>query len=79
MEVISRGVIPAERKWRGNCVHCRSEVTAVESELTNITYDQREGSFSWEKCPVCEAGESGYGGLLLYPEPAHPPHLGVSA
>lgn len=55
--------------WRGTCTSCRSVVEAREGELTHITHTQRDGSFSWEKCPVCNVGrDSGYGGVLFYPK-----------
>lgn len=72
MKITKRGKPPSQRLWKGNCRKCRSEAEAFESEMTHITYDQREGgSFSWEVCPVCNAGKSdtGYGGMLFYPLP----------
>lgn len=67
MKVTRVGQIPSNRIWFGTCVNCRSEAEAVESELTNIVYDQRCGGFSWEKCPVCGAGvENGYGGMCFH-------------
>lgn len=71
MRITKRGMLPGERKWTGHCWQCNSDAEAEQSEMTHITYDQREGgSFSWEKCPVCGAGDkaTGYGGMLFYPE-----------
>lgn len=70
MKIIKTGNPPQHRKWWGTCRSCGAEAEAIESELTNITHDQRERtSFSWERCPECGAGShgSGYGGLLFYP------------
>ena len=70
MEITRKGTPPSERVWLGSCHNCGSEAKAKQSEMKNITYDQREGgSFSWEKCPVCGAGDkaTGYGGILFYP------------
>lgn len=71
MKVISRGTPPSERIWSGTCRNCGSIIEALESELTNIEHDQREASsFSWEVCPVCNAGagaKGNYGGVLFYP------------
>lgn len=68
MKVTRVGQIPANRIWVGTCRNCKSEAEAVESELTHITYDQRDGAFSWEKCPVCGVGEgNGYGGMCFQP------------
>jgi type II secretory ATPase GspE/PulE/Tfp pilus assembly ATPase PilB-like protein len=69
MKITKQGLTKDQRLWTGKCRACQSEAEAVESEMTHITYDQREGgSFSWERCPVCEVGgESGYGGMLFYP------------
>jgi len=68
MKITKKGTLPSERVWKGTCQQCRSEIEAVESEMTHITHDQREGGyFSWEKCPVCHAGgKDGYNGVLFY-------------
>lgn len=69
MRVTKIGPPPGDRLWYGRCSTCKSEAEANESELTGITHDQREGtSFSWEPCPVCEAGTklNGYGGMIFY-------------
>ena len=71
MKITYRGVPAAEQVWIGTCRSCGSKAEATKAEMTNITYDQREGdSFSWEACPVCGHGakETGYGGMLFYPE-----------
>lgn len=66
MEITKRGTIPEERKWKARCHNCGSEAIANQSEMTNVTYNQREGdSYSWEKCPVCNYGP--YGAMLFYP------------
>lgn len=55
MEIIRRGVSPAERKWQGNCYTCKSLLEAVESEL-EVEYDYHEHtSFGKAPCPVCKA------------------------
>lgn len=59
------------RVWLGRCRKCNAEAEAVESEMTNITSDPREGwRFSWEKCPECGAGAGGWGqcwgGMLFH-------------
>lgn len=70
MKIISRGIPPSERIWEGECRSCKSVIEALESELTQIEEDQREGSrFSWEVCPVCGTGKYGkinYGGVLFH-------------
>lgn len=78
MKVIKTGTKPEDREWRGTCRSCKSEATATEDEMKHITYDQREGgSFSWEKCPVCNAGgASGFGGMLFYPRGSRAKHDG---
>lgn len=69
MKITKQGTLPDDRIWRGRCFQCNSEAEATQSEMTNITHDQREGgSFSREKCPVCKAGESGFGGMVFYPK-----------
>lgn len=62
---------PNIRIWVGTCRVCKSEAEAIQNELKNIMYDGRDGyTFSWEKCPVCQAGgNKGYGGMLFYPKP----------
>ena len=69
MKVTKIGTKQEYREWRGTCRSCKSEATATEGEMKHITHDPREGgSFSWEKCPVCNAGgSSGFGGMLFYP------------
>lgn len=70
MEITRKGTPPSERVWRGSCTNCGSEAKAKQSEMKNISHDQREGGFfSWEKCPVCGFGDNatGYGGMLFYP------------
>lgn len=69
MKITKKGTLASERIWEGTCRSCKSEAEAQESEMTHITFDQREGSsFSWERCPVCSTGgESGYGGMIFYP------------
>ena len=70
MKITHRGTPATERVWVGNCRGCKSEAEATESEMTHITYDQREcRSFSFEKCPVCGNGEKdAYDGMLFYPK-----------
>jgi len=71
MKITKRGTPPDELSWAGRCRNCNSEAEANQSEMTHITHDQREGgSFSWETCPVCQAGDkaTGYGGMLFYPK-----------
>lgn len=71
MKIIRRGPKPSDRAWEGHCSKCDSDATATQSELTNITDDFRDGGqFSWEKCPVCGAGEpslKNWGGMIFYP------------
>lgn len=63
MKITRRGKPESERVWLGDCRSCGSQATAKQSEMTGITHDQREGgSFSWEKCPVCE------GRMIFYPK-----------
>lgn len=68
MEIIKRAP-KLSQQWKGTCRSCGSEAIATEGELRNITHDPREGmSFSWEKCPVCDASAvNGYGRMLFYP------------
>lgn len=66
---ITKRCVPGIQIWKGACRNCKSEAEAQEKELTHIEHCQREGSWSWEKCPVCGFGKrgSGYGGMLFYP------------
>ena len=70
MKVTKMGTKPNDKVWIGRCNSCKSEAEATTSELKHITSDFREGGqFSWEKCPVCEAGSAtGYGGMIFYPK-----------
>ena len=68
MEITKRRDKKAEKIWKGECRQCGSKANATEDELTHIHNDQRDGSFSWDHCPVCKAGGStGYGGMIFYP------------
>ncbi|MBS7349287.1 MAG: hypothetical protein KIG95_03870 [Comamonas sp.] len=70
MKITKRNPLPEERLWRGQCATCGSQAEAMQREMTNITHDQRHGSFSWEACPVCRAGEVNAwtsSGMCFYP------------
>lgn len=69
MRIVKEGINSKNREWRGTCRACMAQAVAVESEMTQITHDQRGGGrFSWEKCPSCGEGGSGaMGGMLFYP------------
>lgn len=66
MKILQKGTLPEKRIWFGYCSNCKSTAEAFEKELIGITHDQREGSFSWEICPVCHCGP--YGGMIFHPE-----------
>lgn len=69
MKITYVGIPARDRIWVGECNNCESRAEAKQSELNHITNDPRDGSFSWEKCPVCEKGEdTGYGGMLFHPK-----------
>jgi len=57
MTVIKQGNPPLEKKWKGTCSSCRSEVECLGSDITNFEAgDYRSlGPFSWETCPICGA------------------------
>lgn len=61
MKITKRGTPAADKIWDGECRSCGSEAEAKQSELKNITHNPREGSHSWEVCPVC--GNA----MLFYP------------
>ena len=63
MKIIKQGTPKSEEIWIGTCRSCKYEVEGQRHEMNNIQYD-REGDFSWNKCPVCNVGP--YGGLLMY-------------
>lgn len=68
MKITKRGTPQGDRPWKGTCRSCGSEAEATESELTHVQHEQRDGSFSWEVCPVCGVGgTNGYGGMMFYP------------
>lgn len=69
MKITKRGIPQGERLWLGSCTKCNSQAEAKQSELKRIQNTQRDGSFSWEVCPVCGEGDkaTGYGGMLFYP------------
>jgi hypothetical protein len=64
MKIIEYGLQETERIWIGKCRVCLSRIEANQSELTNITFDYKEGLyFSWESCPVCNSPSA----VLFYP------------
>jgi hypothetical protein len=70
IEITKRGTPPNEMVWKGRCHKCGSEAKGTQDDMTHIKHDQRDGSYSWEVCPVCKAGESlnGYGGICFHPQ-----------
>ena len=70
IEIIKRNTRPDDKVWKGDCRNCGSEAKCIRSDLTHYTYDQRHGAYSWEVCPVCEAGKdkNGYGGICFFEE-----------
>lgn len=70
MKITKRMPNPDDSIWLGVCRTCLSEAEAKRSELSNVTWDQREGGeHSWEDCPVCGAGSSLVrAGMLFYPK-----------
>ena len=55
MIIIKRGILPAEREWKGTCYTCKSVIEAKQSELNQIENDQRDGEWGKAKCPVCNS------------------------
>ena len=54
MQIIKRGVRPANRVYRASCDGCNSVIQFVHSEAT-VHIDQRDGNYLTIKCPVCPA------------------------
>ena len=67
MKITKQGTPPSDKVWVGKCHSCNSEAEAVQSEMNHISYARDGSSFSWEKCPVCGANNSG-SGMLFYPK-----------
>lgn len=68
MKITKRGIPKSERIWIGTCSSCHSEAEALESEMTNITYNglfRDKGPFSYETCPVC--GKTKHNGMMFRP------------
>ncbi len=53
MEVLVRGIVPAEKTYTISCYSCGSIIKFKRSEAC-ITYDQRDGTFVHIICPVCD-------------------------
>ncbi len=69
MKVTKVGTKPSENLWVGSCGNCGSEAEATQAELKKIQTCQKDGSWVWEVCPVCGAGDNrGYGGMIFYPK-----------
>lgn len=52
MKIIKQGIPAEEKKHRGQCSRCETQVEFYRKEGT-VTYDQRDGNFVTVKCPVC--------------------------
>lgn len=59
MQIIKRGIIPAERDWKGTCNYCKSIIEAKQAEL-KVENNQRDGSWGMAKCPVCGSSMNFY-------------------
>lgn len=59
MEILFRGTPPEERKWKGTCWYCKSEISAMENEV-EVSYEDATDSrgdtrkIGKADCPVCE-------------------------
>ncbi len=67
MKITKKGKPPWAKIWVGKCQTCGAEAEAMQSEMTRIVHDQRDGTFSWEKCPECSSGEFVANGMIFYP------------
>lgn len=54
IEIIKRGQIPEEKKYRGCCSNCRTEFSFQQKDA-KVSHDLRDGSFMTIACPVCKA------------------------
>src|SRR6516165_10511919 len=66
MELVKKGK-KLQRTWSGACHKCGSQFRATQQELEDknqITDDQRDGSFSQQKCAECGSE------FFLYPDRA---------
>lgn len=67
MEILFRGTPPEERKWKGTCGYCNSEIQANENEV-EVSYLESKDLWRDVKktgkadCPVCEHQ------MTFYPE-----------
>lgn len=67
MEIIKKGTPPSERIWEGECRKCGTVARCKQSELNVVHDDQRDGPYSWLKCPVCNEGNDEWGGMCFHP------------
>lgn len=54
MKIIKRGTLPADRKWKFECTHCRTTFECAQCEGQLIS-DQRDGDTLKVPCPVCKS------------------------
>lgn len=54
MKIISRGVPPADKVYRGQCHNCNTVAEAKASELTIHPATQRDSAWAITNCPVCD-------------------------
>lgn len=54
MKIIYRGVKPADVVYIGVCNTCRTQATFARGEAKESHGDQRDGSYLYMICPVCD-------------------------
>lgn len=60
MKILSRGIKPEDKIFRGTCSNCKTEYECLRHEGT-YEYDQRDGGgFLRVTCPVCGKSSIAY-------------------
>lgn len=74
MKIISRGVKPEDKVYRGTCRNCSTVFECQRHEGTFHPGDQRDGPWLSVSCPVCGKSANAYekkGGNLIPSDMRH--------
>lgn len=61
VEVVKRGELPGNRKYKGTCGYCQTQIKCIQSDGKLVAArDQRDGDRLEVKCPVCAKNINAY-------------------
>lgn len=60
MKILSRGIKPEDKIFRGTCQNCKTEFECLRHEGTYFNGTQRDDAFLRVTCPVCGQSAHAY-------------------